>query len=294
MNKLTDSELLAELDKRFRTNKKILEQQSNLLEELELVNKRLIDAEKVKSQFLSNIRNEINNPLTSILGLSVNLPKHYDDKEAIGRTSKLIYQEAFELSFQLSNIFVAAELEAGELTPEIANAEIIELIEQIFQEFKHKLDRKDLSVNLENNLKNNIFRTDAEKIHLIITNLLANAIEFSNDGNKIRIILKEVDNELAIAVQDFGIGIKIDDQTKIYDRFKQLEAGSTKGYGGHGLGLSIVKDLLELLEGKIKLESEVNVGSTFTIFLPEGDERDNLNLTLGGNEFLFEEGDELF
>lgn len=294
MNKLTDIELLAELDKRFKSNKKIVEQQTKLLSELELVNKRLINAEQVKSQFLSNIRNEIVNPLTSILGLSKNLKKQFNDQEAIDRTSNLIFQEAFDLDFQLSNIFVAAELEAGELEPEIANANINEVVTQVTQELKHKADNRGVTIKIENKLSDSIFRTDAEKIHLIIINLLANAIEFSNEGGDINIIIDNNNNELLIAIQDFGIGIELDNQTVIYDRFKQLEAGSTKGYGGHGLGLSIVKDLLDLLVGKIALESKVKVGSTFTIFLNEGDEKDDLNLTLGGNEFLFEEGDELF
>lgn len=294
MNELTDSELLAELDKRFKVNRKVLDQQTKLLKELEFVNGQLIEAEKVKSQFLSNIRNEIINPLTSILGLSTNLVKHYGDKEAIDRTGKLIYQEAFDLDFQLGNIFIAAELEAGELRPEVANADIKEVVEQVHNELNHKAQKKDITILVENKLEEAIFRTDSEKIHLIMSNLVANAIEFSNEGGEVRIKFYVDNDELAIEVKDFGIGIKLDDQTKIYDRFKQLESGSTKGHGGHGLGLSIVKDLLDLLEGRIALESEVNVGSTFTILIPEGDAKDDLNLTLGGNEFLFEEGDELF
>jgi len=294
MNKLTDSELLAELDKRFKSNKKILTQQSKLLAELELVNKRLLTAEQVKTQFLSNIRNEIVNPLTSILGLSTNLKDHFNDQEAINRTSNLIYQEAFDLDFQLSNIFVAAELEAGELAPEIAHANINEVVKQIVQQLKHKADKKEITIKIENKLAESIFRTDAEKIHVIIINLLANAIEFSHEGGDINITLTAESGELLISIQDFGIGIELDNQTVIYDRFKQLESGSTKGHAGHGLGLSIVKDLLDLLVGKIALESKLNVGSTFTICLNEGDEKDDLNLTLGGNEFLFNEGDELF
>jgi len=294
MNKLTDSELLAELDKRFKSNKKILTQQSKLLAELELVNKRLLTAEQVKTQFLSNIRNEIVNPLTSILGLSTNLKDHFNDQEAINRTSNLIYQEAFDLDFQLSNIFVAAELEAGELAPEIAHANINEVVKQIVQQLKHKADKKEITIKIENKLAESIFRTDAEKIHVIIINLLANAIEFSHEGGDINITLTAESGELLISIQDFGIGIELDNQTVIYDRFKQLESGSTKGHAGHGLGLSIVKDLLDLLVGKIALESKLNVGSTFTIYLNEGDEKDDLNLTLGGNEFLFNEGDELF
>lgn len=294
MSELTDNELLSELDRRFKINNKVLEQQTKLLIELESVNEKLLEAEKVKTQFLSNIRNEINNPLSSIIGLSESFSNHYNDKKGIDRISKLIYNEAFDLNYQLHNIFVAAELESGRLKPEIANADIKELLEQLINEFKHKADRKGIKITLHSNFERNVFRTDAEKLHLIVANLLANAIEFSNNHSEIKIVVEALNNKLSIMVQDFGIGIKLDDQTKIYDRFKQLQSGSTKGYGGHGLGLTIIKDLIYLLEGGINLESELEVGSSFTIILLEAEETKNLNKTLGGNEFLFEEGDELF
>ena len=294
MNTLSDNELLEELNKRFRSSTTLLLQQKKLLQELERVNLQLLDSEKVKSQFLSNIRNEIKNPLTAILGLSSSLPNHFNDEDAVIRKSKLIYQEAFELNYQLNNIFIAAELEAGKLIPEISYVNIKELIDQVIEELKHKAKKKNLSILFENNLENQFYRTDAEKLHTILNNLITNAIEFSTNEQHIIVHLNAVEEELCITVQDFGIGIKLEDQSKIYDRFKQLDSGSTKEFGGHGLGLSIVKELLELIGGKIALKSELNSGSSFSICIQEAEAQNNLNQTHGGNEFIFEVGDELF
>ena len=287
MSEIKEKELLVELNKLIQINYKRSKQSEILLKELETVDNQIIEYDKVKSQFLSNIRNEINNPLTAILGMSANLANRSIEKEEVHKTSNLIYQEAFDLNFQLKNIFIAAELQAGELIPEIVNARIPELIAQITKEFQHKTDKKKLTITLTNKLESDTFRTDSEKIYLMLSNLLANAIENSELKGNINFEIKIVQGELAIIVQYFGIGIKLDDSTNIYDRFKQLEEGSIKGFGGY-VGLSIIKELLELLGGKISVESEVMVGSTFTLFIPEGIAQEDLNAQFGANEFLFE------
>mgnify|MGYP001417387478 FL=1 len=287
MSEIKEKELLVELNKLIQINYKRSKQSEILLKELETVDNQIIEYDKVKSQFLSNIRNEINNPLTAILGMSANLANRSIEKEEVHKTSNLIYQEAFDLNFQLKNIFIAAELQAGELIPEIVNARIPELIAQITKKFQHKTDKKKLTITLTNKLESDTFRTDSEKIYLMLSNLLANAIENSELKGNINFEIKIVQGELAIIVQYFGIGIKLDDSTNIYDRFKQLEEGSIKGFGGY-VGLSIIKELLELLGGKISVESEVMVGSTFTLFIPEGIAQEDLNAQFGANEFLFE------
>lgn len=293
MKELTDEQLIAELQKRFDSNKKALKEQERLLNELEKVNKRLVDSEKLKSQFLSNIRNEINNPLTSILGLSKNISKHFNDKEGLERLSKLIHGEAFSLDFQLRNIFVAAELESGELAPEISHINVSQLLEQILGEFKAQMDKKQMKANLVCS-EDLFFYSDAEKLHLITANLLSNAIKFSHDDSEVTVSAEVNGENLVVSVEDTGIGIEEAEQKFIYDRFKQLDSGSTKSHEGHGLGLSISKDLLEMIDGSIAIESQVGEGTRFTISLPEKQKDEEASLTLGGNEFLFEDGGELF
>ena len=100
MENFSDQELIEELKRRINQNKSVLEEKSRLLFELEMVNKRLIESEGVKSQFLSNIKNEIKNPITSILGMSRDIGDYYNDRNRLEDFAQLIFQEAFSLDFQ--------------------------------------------------------------------------------------------------------------------------------------------------------------------------------------------------
>jgi len=207
----------------------------------------------------------------------------------------LIYLEAFDLDFQLRNIFLSAEIEAGESPLSIVSVNINSLIESVLGSFKKRMDRKGITLIWDNSItKEEIFKTDSEKLHLIISNLVSNAIQFNHQGGTIEVCTKRNDGELMICVRDTGIGISEENQQKIYDRFHQIEEGSTKTYGGHGLGLSITKALLEIIEGRIELESELGKGSRFTVYineldLPEGEDE---IFSADGNDFLFDQDED--
>ena len=131
-------------------------------------------------------------------------------------------------------------------------------------------------------------------MHLILSNLLANAIQFNAQGGLITINSSIENNQLIIVITDSGIGISENQQEKIYDRFHQLEEGSTKTYGGHGLGLSITKALLEIIEGTISLESKLGQGTTFTIRVNElgTSQGDDDTFSSDGNDFLFDQDED--
>lgn len=287
--KLTDKELLNELSVRFEQNYK-------MLKELEELNDKLIDSEKMKSHFLSNIKNEINNPISSILGLSLDMVGKKNNEESIAVNSKLIYEEAFSLNFQLKNIFCAAEIEGGQSQPEISNVNVSQVVEAVIENYKFLADKKNIALELEI-LQNLIFSTDAQKLSLIVSNIISNAIKFSKDKGMIKIQVSINSNRnLNITVQDDGIGIKEEDKKIIFDRFKQVEFGLTKPFSGHGLGLSIVNSLVEVLEGKIELSSAINHGTAITVSIPEGNVNTNEFSDLD-NSFIFldeNSNDELF
>lgn len=292
---LTDEELLAELQKRFEQNKDFLEQERKLTAELNAVNEKLLASEHLKSNFLSNIRNEINNPIASILELAKNISEGKLDDSSMIEFAGLIYLEAFDLDFQLRNIFLSAEIEAGESPLSVVSVNINSLVDSILDSFKKRMDRKGITLVWDNSItESKIFKTDSEKLHLIVSNLIANAIQFNNQGGKVEVCSQFKNDELMICVRDTGIGISEENQAEIFDRFHQIEEGSTKTYGGHGLGLSITKALLEIIEGRIELESEVGKGSCFTIFikeldLPEGDDK---IFSADGNDFLFDQDED--
>lgn len=294
MKELSDRDLIEELKKRFEKNKNNLKELQELNEELKKVNRKLEDSEALKSHFISNITNEIINPFASILALSKNiLSVEKENWKKVFSMVSLIYSEAFNLDYQLRNIFVAAKLEAGEVFPEIVNVDIKHLIENTIESFKYETKKKKLDVVFEFNIKtdNNkpvFFKTDSEKIRLILSNLLSNAVKYSYDNNKIVITAKLENKNLIVSVKDFGTGISSENQKIIFDRFKRIDSGINSVHRGHGLGLSINKALLDLLNGSIDIFSKPEEGACFTISVPE-----NISQVSGfafdGNDMFFDD-----
>lgn len=297
MHHLTDEELLAELKKRFSENQRTNAELKLLNEELLSVNAKLLESEKLKSHFLSNIRNEIINPLSSILSLSKNLSGSNNLPENIAREQAgFIHEEAFNLDLQLANIFATAEIEAGELNPEFYIVDIAGLFQAEIERFKDFASKRQLFFEFEDGLsrkgKDFGFRTNPEKVKMILSNLLVNAVSCSVGPGKIIIRATIVDENLVFEVEDFGKGIAPENLQIIFDRFVQLEKDIYTENRGNGLGLSIIKTYLEFLSGNINVKSEPGKGSTFTVIIPqppEGMETDGFSG--GGQEFLFEEGE---
>lgn len=298
MSKFTDEELIEELRNRFRMNREGLEELQELNRELRVVNKKLEESEALKSHFISNITNEIINPFTSILGLAKHIlsVKKEDWKTVISMVA-LIHSEAFNLDFQLRNIFVAAKIEAGEIYPEILNVDIKTLIFNVIESFRFESKKKGVDLNFTFDItppvgKTFYFKTDPEKLKLILSNLLSNALKFSFEKQKINVVVWLENAVLKISVEDFGTGLSEENQKRIFDRFKRLDSGINSINRGHGLGLSINKAILDLLNGDIEIKSEIGKGSTFTIAIPEA-KSDIAGFSTDGNEFLFDE-EEIF
>lgn len=296
MYKITDEELLKELEKRFSENKNSIAELQKLTKQLKEVNARLEESESLKSHFISNITNEIINPFAAILGLSRNIldVKKEDWKKVISMV-QLIHSEAFHLDFQLKNIFAAAKLEAGDWMPETVKVDLFQMIDNLLSTFKYEADKKGLTFKIESSLgeppgSNFYFYTDAEKLKIILSNLISNAVNFSHNENEIIVKLWLKDTKLCISVIDHGVGVSEVNKKIIFDRFKRLDTGINSINRGHGLGLSVNKAILDLLNGSIALESYPNKKTTFTVCLPQGEipENDSSDSS-DGNEFLFDD-----
>ncbi len=300
--KISDEQLVKELKIRFEQNKKALKELQYKSEELQKVNEKLKDSESLKSHFLSNVTNEIVNPFASILGLSQSIMTlRIDEYEKIKPLAQLIHSEAFNLDFQLKNIFAAAKIEAGLAQPELTNVNIVSLIQSIIESYEYKAKQKELKINFhyarikDKNL-HQAFPTDSEKLKLIMSNLLNNSIKYSNATSKIEIdsAISEKD-ELKITVKDYGVGIKEEDQHRLFDRFVKGESTIHSLNEGYGLGLSVSKSYVDALEGRITIKSEEKKGSEFTIYLPKPNDTDYLEgFSDDGNEIFFEDTDEEF
>jgi signal transduction histidine kinase len=298
---LSNKELIDELSKRLLENencKNLLKKQA---EDLKLVNSKLAESESLKSHFISNVTNEIVNPFASILGLSKNIMASKDSDVKSKNMAELIHSEAFELDFQLKNIFAAAKIEAGEAEPEFVKVDIEQLMQSVVSAYMYKAEQKQLHINfsfeLDNELKDHkYFKTDPEKLKLILSNLLSNSIKYSNAANKIEIKgWIEEGRSLKVTVKDYGVGIDKENLELIFDRFKRLDNTINSINTGHGLGLSVSKAMADALNGEIEIASKRNIGSLFTVAIPEGQAEDSDGFAFDGNEFIFEGGgDEVF
>lgn len=290
MKRLTDDELIRELEERFSFNQKALNDLQEMTKKLESMNAKLQESESVKSHFLSNIRNEINNPLTSIMGLSQQCLCNQGESERCASIAKMIYLEAFTLDFQLQNIFVAAELEAGEADPAFASVDVSTIIDRVVESLEYQINEKAITVKADRQ-KPLTFSTDARMVRLILANLLGNAVEFGAEAGHVTMGAKVIDDHLVIKVEDDGAGIPEGDQSAIFDRFCQLDSGTTKNHRGHGLGLSIVKSLVDILGGDLALDSRQGKGCVVTIRLPEPDVEVK-DMAQEGNMFIFDDAEQ--
>jgi signal transduction histidine kinase len=295
MEKITDKELLDELKSRFDKNKKDLDELQRLNKELVKVNKKLEESESLKSHFISNIANEIVNPFTSILALSKTvLSVNKEDWKTVISMVALIHSEAFNLDFQLKNIFMAAQIEAGSITPDVMDVDINSLIKKIIEPFKIEANKKKIKTHfitkIDSKDKENYFKTDPEKFKLIITNVVNNAIQFSDKEKEIEIKVDKLGSKMKISVIDHGIGMNEEEQKVIFDRFKRTNNEINELNKGYGLGLSVTKALIEFLEGQIEIFSQKNVGTNVTIILPEM-ESDSAGFAFDGDEFLFDDNE---
>ena len=290
MQTLPDLELIEELRTRLEAKDRAYGELAAVTAKLEELNRKLVESEELKTSFLSNIRNEINNPLTSVLAMSelITGGDELPDERTLKSIAALIHKDAFSLNFQLRNVFAAAELEAGEAEPAFTNTDIGSVLNDSISSLARRAFDKGVRVafDISEELKSAPFRTDAEKLHRIFLNLLANAIEYSRDGGEVMASAWRDSGKLLLTVRDFGAGIDKKDHRVIFERFRQLDSGATKRHGGHGLGLSIVKSSVELLGGTISLESAPEKGALFTVALPEAEQSGAVDFLSEGTEFF--------
>jgi len=288
-----DNGLHKEFDE-VKTSKQTLQKTiTELSGKLYEVNEKLKDSESLKSHFISNITNEIVNPFTSIIGLSNSILKLGTDE--MGKAKKIagmIYSEAFSLNFQLKNIFAAAKLEAGETFPEISYVDIEMLIKEVIEDFKFETEKKNIEVIADicwvnTFVKKDDFKSDPEKLKIILLNLLSNSIKYSTDNSEIKVNVNIKKDTLIISVSDTGKGINETDRQIIFNRFKQLDSNINSINKGYGLGLSVTKALIDILDGSIEIISKENEGSKFIIKVP-GQMENNSDIPLGNDDVLLD------
>jgi signal transduction histidine kinase len=295
---LKDDDMIEEIKRRFKAKDELLCEFKVITKKLKDMNDKLIESERIKSLFISNIRNEINNPLTSLIILSYDLVDACPvDHPKWKKVARMVLREAQSLDFQIRNVLLAAELESGQTILDNLPTDLDSLIENCLRYVSESVDEKEIKVKVEYGEgwldDKHIIFTDPQKMNLIVLNLLDNAVKFNKQGGNILIKLEMKEGNFVFSIRDEGIGIDRKYHKVIFDGFKQLSSGSTKEYRGNGLGLAVTRLIVELYGGKLELESEVDKGSTFSFYVPTSQfsslTSTNLDeVAVGGDEFLFD------
>lgn len=264
----TNDELLQELRQRFGyTLPDRLDGFLKLEGQVKDLSQKLREAEKGKSAFLSNVRNEINNPLSSVLGLADSLSRRATDPY-VKQIGDLILRQTLELDYQIRNIILATEIESGEIYPRAVRVDVRSLLESQIAYLLPRIESAGVYIDLKMAPGPLPFITDAGLLQAICLNVLANAVTFSPPSAKVVVNAWTADDRLHICVQDSGAGIEPEKQKIIFDWFRQLDEGAAKAHHGQGLGLAIVSELTEMLGGYLQLESAKDAGTKVSLQIP--------------------------
>ena len=227
------------------------------------------ESTRLKSAFLANMSHEIRTPMNGILGFAGLLKK----PKLTGAKQKeyicLIEKSGARMLNILNDIINISKIEVGQIRIFISDTDINEQIEDIYAFFKPEDEQKEIQISFKNSLpaKEAIIKTDVEKFYTILINLVKNSIKFTNEGS-IEFGYEKKGKYLEFFVKDTGVGINHEQKEIIFERFRQGSELNSRNYEGTGLGLSISKAYVEMLNGKIWVESEVGKGSIFYFTIP--------------------------
>jgi response regulator RpfG family c-di-GMP phosphodiesterase/signal transduction histidine kinase len=233
-------------------------------------NEELKELDVLKSQFFANVSHEVRTPLTSILAPVQSLyqgdlgPMDPEQQRLVGQ----VYRNALKLLDMINQMLDFSKFEARKMQLHLKQIDLEELASDIVTSFREVAERKGLKLRFLAERALAAIYLDEEKLERIFTNLIRNAIKFTDSGS----ITVRVGSSVGgrwIEVRDTGIGIAPQHQTTIFNRFQQVDASSTRRYEGTGLGLTIVKESVDLMKGRIDVQSEENRGTAFRIELPE-------------------------
>uniref|UniRef100_UPI0032180CD1 response regulator n=1 Tax=uncultured Draconibacterium sp. TaxID=1573823 RepID=UPI0032180CD1 len=239
---------------------------------LKIAKDRAEEATRVKSMFLANMSHEIRTPLNGVIGISQLLQKSELNSEQQDLVN-IITKSGENLSMIINDILDFSKIESGQVQLESISFHLEELVENVYRLMKFKADEKriDLSYSIDEKVPA-ILCGDPLRINQILMNLVNNAIKFTHKG-KVEIRIELIDNyehmaRILFRVIDTGIGISEEGKQLLFKEFHQTESSMTRRYGGTGLGLAISKNLVNLMNGEINVESEEGKGSEFFFRLP--------------------------
>ena len=234
--------------------------------------------EMVKNEFFSNISHEIRTPINVIMSMFqlINYDEQFLSEEQkkvkdilkMDKRRRIIKQNMYRLLRLMNNLLDITRINSGYFKPKLVNCNVVSVIEEITMSVVTFIKCKTFHITFDTDVEELIMACDIEMMERIMLNLLSNTVKYTHSGGNILVELKLQHNKLIILVQDDGIGIPEEECEKIFSYFRQVDDLFTRKCEGVGVGLAITKAFVEMHEGSIRVESQVNKGSTFIIELP--------------------------
>ncbi|MGV0028033.1 sensor histidine kinase [Phormidesmis priestleyi] len=239
------------------------------LRQTQIQNMQLLEADRLRRQFIATVTHELRTPMNAILGFSKLLMRQFQNQGQPRESDMLerIVRNGQHLLLLIEDILDFSKLQANRLQLSLQEFDLNELVSEIAQELSPLVDQKglELQVCLAPEAQSIVY--DRLRLRQIVINLLSNGIKFTDVGSVSLEVLELPEGRLAIVVRDTGIGIDELNRSQIFREFWQVDQTNTRSQGGTGLGLSITKALVELMHGTISVESQVGVGTTFRVEL---------------------------
>ena len=255
-------------------------------------------ASKAKSTFLANMSHEIRTPMTAIIGMT-SIGKKYADSEKLAECFSKIESAATHLLGVINDILEISKIEAGKFELSPVDFQFEDMLQQVVTVNHFRIDDKkqNLMVQLDSAIPKTL-SGDKQRLAQVITNLLSNSAKFTPEKGSINIDAKLVNKDtdictIQISVTDTGIGLSAEQQAHLFQSFQQAESSTSRKYGGTGLGLAISKNIIEMMGGRIWIESELGKGAkfAFTVQIKYFEEKDIYNPELENSRILVVDND---
>ena len=225
------------------------------------------EMDRLKTIFLSNMSHELNTPMSGIIGFSELLLSEMEDKNH-REMAKIIYKSGKRLNETLNSILDLSKIESQKLDLKFSSVDLVTLLQECKYAFSDAVSKKGLMFNVSFEHQKIVINSDGSIVHKVLCNIIDNSVKYTNKG-EISIIVSDSDESAIIKVKDTGIGIPQESIDQIFEPFRQGSEGLTRKYEGMGLGLTITKKFVELIDGKISIESEQGQGTTITLMFPK-------------------------
>jgi signal transduction histidine kinase len=232
---------------------------------------RLREFDRLKDEFIAIVSHELRTPLTSVYGAAATLQRYDLDEERREALLAIVANESARLGRLLDDVLWASRIESGATDTSVRSIDAVDLTADIVDATRAHLP-PGLTLELGHPTPAPWVVADPDKLRQVLVNLLENAVKYSADGGHVEVKLEPRDGKMRFSVSDEGLGIPAEELERIFEKFHRLDPNMTQGVGGTGLGLYICRELVERMNGRIWVESEVGRGSTFTFELPLADE----------------------